>query len=362
MNRTVLYHLAKDMQPLYTVEKPGFRKPLATLDSKYQLPSRRHFAAQELPRLYTEVREKHVMPKLSKLTFFSSTTDLWTSAAKHPYLSLTAHFISDEWSLETICLDTAPLFMDHTGQNLAEAFQDIVANWNLSQDKLVFTTTDNGSNSISAFDLLELPRLSCFGHNLDLAIDKALQVDRVQQAIIRCHTLVGLFSWSWEKNRDLRQKQFEPQLPEHRLISDVTTRWSSTYSTITRILEQQQAICAVLADDRKHWHLMPSDREFTTLEIVSQVLQPLSVFTDALSGETQVTVLAIRPLLTHITTSLLSVSTSDCMLMKDMKETISDSLDPTTFRPFQLICCFSGHPAKNLGSVGQLEKEKNEYH
>ena len=80
------------------------------------------------------------------------------------------------------------------------------ANWNLSQDKLVFTTTDNGSNFISAFDLLELPRPSCFGHNLDLAINKALQVNRVQQAIGRCYTLVGRFSRSWKKNRDLRQK------------------------------------------------------------------------------------------------------------------------------------------------------------
>ena len=164
--------------------------------------------------------------------------------------------------------------MDHTGQNLAEAFQDVLGNWNLSQDKLVFTT-DNGSIFISAFDLLELPRLSCFGHNLDLAINKALQINRVQQAIRRCHTLVELLSRSWKKNRDLHQKQLELQLPEHRLISDVTTRWGSTYSLIARILEQQQAICAVLADDRKNWHRMPSDREFTTLEIVAQVLQPL---------------------------------------------------------------------------------------
>ena len=71
------------------------------------------------------------MPKLSKLMFFAATTDLWTSAAKHPYLSLTVHFISDEWSLETVCLDTVPLFIDHTGQNLAEAFQDVLGNWNL---------------------------------------------------------------------------------------------------------------------------------------------------------------------------------------------------------------------------------------
>ena len=107
-----------------------------------------------------------------------------------------------------------------TGQNLAEAFQDILANWNLSQDKLVITTTDNGFNFISTFELL---RLSCFGHNLDLVINKALEIDRVQQAIRRCHTLVALFSWSWKKNQDLCQKQLELRLPVHRLISDVTT-------------------------------------------------------------------------------------------------------------------------------------------
>ena len=128
LNRAVVYYLAKDMQPLYTVEKPGFKKLLATLDSRYQLPSRRHFAEQELPRLYADVREKNVMPKLSKLSFFAATTDLWTSAAKHPYLSVTVHFINDEWFLETVCLDTVLLFVDHSGQNLAEAFQDVLAN------------------------------------------------------------------------------------------------------------------------------------------------------------------------------------------------------------------------------------------
>ena len=54
---------------------------------------------------------------------------------------------------------------------------------------------------------------------------------------------------------------------------------------IARILEQQQAICGVLAEDRGHWHCMPSPHDFTVLEAVSSVFQPLQVFTDALSGE-----------------------------------------------------------------------------
>ena len=54
---------------------------------------------------------------------------------------------------------------------------------------------------------------------------------------------------------------------------------------IARILEQQQAIFGVLAENCGHWHCMPSPHDFTTLEAVSSVLQPLQVFTDALSEE-----------------------------------------------------------------------------
>ena len=109
-------------------------------------------------------------------------------------------------------------------------------------------------------------------------------------------------------------------------MQDVQTRWGSTYDMLARILEQQQAICAVLAEDRKNWHRMPSDHEFTTLEAMASVLGPLSTFTDALSGEVMVTVSAVRPLLKHILGSLLTSSADDCSLVKEMKETISDDL------------------------------------
>ena len=69
-----------------------------------------------------------------------------------------------------------------------------------------------------------------------------------------------------------------------------------TYQMASRLIEQQNALCAVLADDRKYWCKMPSEEELTTIESMVQVLEPLSYFTDALSGEFHVTVSAIRPL------------------------------------------------------------------
>ena len=51
-----------------------------------------------------------------------------------------------------------PLFEEHTGQNLVDVIQDILANWELKAESLV-TTTVNGSNCF-AISASGIPRLS----------------------------------------------------------------------------------------------------------------------------------------------------------------------------------------------------------
>ena len=174
---------------------------------------------------YSEVKEM-VIYAMSGVKYYSGTTDLWTSTSNHPYLSLTIHFINQQWELHSFCLDTVPLFKDHTGETIADAIQDILLNWGLSVDNLVATTTDNGSNFVRAFNsVLQWPRISCFGYNLDLSINKGLKIDLVQRAASRCHALVAVFSRSWKKTRDLKEKQLELHIEQHKLLSDVETRW-----------------------------------------------------------------------------------------------------------------------------------------
>ena len=129
LNRAVTYYLAKDAAPISTVDKPGFRHLVSALNPRYQLPTRRHFSDQEIPQLYTHVKDNVVMPALREAECFSATTDLWTSANSDPYLTLTVHFIDKEWSLQAFCLETGPMFADHTGQNIADVIGDIFDNW-----------------------------------------------------------------------------------------------------------------------------------------------------------------------------------------------------------------------------------------
>ena len=48
----VTYCLAKDMMPIYSVEKEGFVRLLHSLDSQYELPSRKYFSNVAIPKLY----------------------------------------------------------------------------------------------------------------------------------------------------------------------------------------------------------------------------------------------------------------------------------------------------------------------
>jgi len=44
LNKTIAYYLAKDMHPIYIVERPEFKRVVAKLDPKYVLPSQNYFS------------------------------------------------------------------------------------------------------------------------------------------------------------------------------------------------------------------------------------------------------------------------------------------------------------------------------
>ena len=76
------------------------------------------------------------------------------------------------------------MFEDHSGQNIAEAVVvDVLGNWGLDTLKLVATKTDSGSNFIAALNSFKWIRVSCFGHNLDLAIKHSMWIVSIELLI-----------------------------------------------------------------------------------------------------------------------------------------------------------------------------------
>ena len=95
---------------------------------------------------------------------------------------------------------------------------------------------------------------------------------------------------------------------------------------ISRIIEQQQAISAVLAEDCKNWHKLLTDEEFKVVEALSAVLEPFSYLTSALSGEKTVTVSALHPVTQHIIDVLTMHKDTDSRLTKEIKQKIKGDI------------------------------------
>lgn len=327
LTRSVTTCLAKDMLPLSTVDKPGFRAMISKFNPRYDLPTRSYFSRIAIPALYQEVREGLQSSLRSvDIDHFSGTTDLWSSSAMEPYLSYTIHYVTSSWELTSHCLQAHYMPEDHTGMNLQDALSQTLLNWELDATKLVALTTDSGSNIVLACDLLHWRRLSCFGHNLDLAIQKGIADGRVERVLRVCRQIVSSFSYSWKRRRELAEEQDKRNLPKHKLKADVKTRWGSVFDMISRIMEQQEPIRIILANDRRTAHLVPTWQDMDVLESVVAVLSPLREFTDLLAGEKKVTVSAILPLLRHIQDSILANTPGESNLTKEIKARIKSDL------------------------------------
>jgi len=89
---------------------------------------------------------------------------------------------------------------------LGEALQDGLQAWGVGEDKVVCNTIDNGANIVAAVCDLKWPWISCFGHNLNLAVNNALNKE-TDRAFGVCRQINRTFSHSWQRRQQLRKEQ-----------------------------------------------------------------------------------------------------------------------------------------------------------
>ncbi|RXN13466.1 zinc finger BED domain-containing 1-like protein [Labeo rohita] len=340
----VTQYLVEEMVPFNTVEKPAFKSMLQKFDKQYELPGKTYFSETAVPKMYNTVKTSIKM-ELMNADYFSATTDMWSSVNMIPYMSLTVHYLSMEWTLKSHCLETVFMPENHTSDNISDALRHAFEEWSLDEKKLTCITTDNGANIVAAVKKLNWPWLNCFGHNLHLAVTNAMASvkDRTARAMGLCHTLVSTFSHSWLKRRDLAKAQAELQIPQHSLILDCATRWGTKQKMVDRVLEQIPAIRRVLGH-RRHHHLNPSWQDIAVLESVNAALKPAAEFTDLLSGESYVTVSSVKPVLKLLTEDMLKPSNEDTTLTSDIKHKMCSVLqgkyEPAALQELLEKACF----------------------
>ena len=230
---SVCYFIAKDGQPLDTVNDKGFRHMLTSFEPRYIPPDRKAITNHYLPDLYVKQKER-IAREMGQASYFAVTTNGWTSRANESYLSLTVHYIDKEWKLQSHLLETRHCPESHTGENLATELEGMLATWKLSAAQMSAATTDNAANIVLAMKLLGWGHFRCFSHSLQLAINQALVIHQISTALARARNLVTHFHHSARSSHLLKEKQKDLKHPSHSLVRQVATRWNSVYYYVAK--------------------------------------------------------------------------------------------------------------------------------
>ena len=84
---------------------------------------------------------------------FSLTSDMWTHTEMSGYMSITAHYIDDEWNLHNKLIGFAHVEVPHTGEHIAKEIISMLYPWNLNRKIFSFTLDNCSVNNV---DLLEI--------------------------------------------------------------------------------------------------------------------------------------------------------------------------------------------------------------
>lgn len=326
-NYAIAKFLATGMQPYSLVDDETFRQMVKTLNPRYTMPGRKYFSNTAVPKLYLEAVEKlkGILPRSSN-EYLSITCDCWTSLAGQPYLAITAHFIDSDWNLYSICLNCCYFDENHTAENIKNMVKSKLDEWGLSLKSIISCTTDNGANIVNAIELLNVSRIPCFAHSINIGVNRCMDITPIKRSVARIRSLQNSIAHSWKMKRDFQDAQKLLQCGNKSLPSACPTRWWSTLKLCERVLENKLALCKMLQNFPNQKHLLPEGNDVTVLQSFIQVVSVLQNVTENLTGENFVTSSSVLPLIRQIKKNVKTNNEDDTALLKNLKEKVLSSL------------------------------------
>lgn len=260
----------------------------------------------------------------------SLTTDLWTSPTMEPYITVTAHYITNEWSLKARVLTTSAMTEQHTAVNIVDRLSATIKAWGL---QLFCTVHDNAAAMNLALELCEQsPKdIGCTGHTLQLAIKTGLILPEITKAIDVARRVVGHFRHSSVATCALKEKQSQLRIKPNKLQNDSAVQWNSTFVLLERLHEQRIPVQSVLADEtvtkssvKKSLEMHASHWEL--IEQLIAVLSALAKATKVMCGELHVGLSFIYPVMCNVINTALCVQKSDMGAIRSFKKTVREQL------------------------------------
>ncbi|KAL1268495.1 hypothetical protein QQF64_033858 [Cirrhinus molitorella] len=154
-----------------------------------------------------------------------------------------------------------------------------------------------------------------------------MAVPQLSRLLAKIRKIVTFFHRSTTAAHVLKTKQELLQLPNHKLIQDISTRWNSSYNMIERYLEQHTAVFSAITEKtlKKNVIVILSENDVRLAENVITVLKPLKTVTTLMCTESSPSASMVLPMKMTILKSM-ALSDDDSPAVRDVKTAIRNDL------------------------------------
>ncbi|KAK9668313.1 hypothetical protein RND81_13G050600 [Saponaria officinalis] len=282
--------ITKHNLPLQLVEYEGIRNCFSYLNPDVQFFVRNTIKSNIL-KMYSSVKHKLIELLKKACGRVSLTSDCWSSVRPDGYISLTAHFVDENWKLQKRVLNFSFLPPPHTGAATSIKVTTLLKEWGI-ENRIMSLTLDNASANDSMVNYLK-PDLNlmcngdyfhvrCCAHILNLIVQEGLK--DLDDVILKVRESV-----KYNKGSQSRKQRFLSCVQHVNLESarglrqDVPTRWNSTYHMLDSALYHRRALNNFAKTDLNYKHC-PTEGEWDKIEKICKFLKVFYDVTCVFSG------------------------------------------------------------------------------
>ncbi|XP_028309097.1 zinc finger BED domain-containing protein 4-like isoform X1 [Gouania willdenowi] len=334
--------------------------------------------------------------------------DMWTKKGlTASFLAISACYFCVEQSKPVhILLALEQVAHPHTALSIKAYVDKCMQEWAIPKERILTVITDNGSNMVAAFKHttaeetssdseddspgstmesdsesvtedqryhhvdMEMDRTPCVVHTIQLVVHMLQKETSVKRVLNKARSVVKLFrKSSVATQRVLDQCGLI-------VVNDCPTRWSSTFSMVTRLLTVKDAVCQIASD--MGWDGLLTS-EWQKLSSIQDLLLPFAEHTKTLQSDTSsmsLVVPALFDLLSHLTDFAESTRYRDlATLAEKMRANLNqrfacflDSADEK-FSPLAAAACFVNPTVCEIlvnvdvadGNIPELLKQAEDY-
>ncbi|MBW0470228.1 hypothetical protein O181_009943 [Austropuccinia psidii MF-1] len=270
----------------------------------------------------------------------SLTTDTWTIPNVTAYMAVTGHFIDANFNLISVLFGLSEIEGDHSGASLAKRFLNIIQRYNI-RNQIVCITSDNASaNNQMCHEIQAMcpsfsastQSIGCMAHTIHLAARDGLNAlsqgptslpeskvnelrpmaisnlaDPPNGQKINYNSIISRISRldSYLNHSPQRRKKFVTTVklvydengPKNAtsLLSNVCTRWTSTYDMLVQALSLKEAYDQFCSSPQTQSYCL-NKIEWEKVTVMINFLQPLYEATKIICGSNYPTINHALPL------------------------------------------------------------------